>query len=240
MAQVAGITLPDGLFELRDTLEAHWPQHVAALRASGAPLNLYEDLDDEQLRARARDLGITVADDADRSTVEQAIAAKEKKQTPPWGSDEDFDAAKAWTLIENLRNDRKKDRDRLEELEKQERERNDAAKTEEQRREEAQQLAQKEAKDAKIEAARLRVALAKGLTETQAKRLVGETQEELEADADELLATFKTDDDDSQELDGHGRPRERTPRSGAAPNNQTGVDTDDPDKLAAQVPRRFA
>lgn len=26
--------------------------------------------------------------------------------TPPWGSDEEFDAAKAWTLIQNLRNDK--------------------------------------------------------------------------------------------------------------------------------------
>lgn len=37
-------------------------------------------------------------------------------------------------------------------------------------------------------ALRAEIANAKGLTPTQAKRLVGETREELEADADELLA----------------------------------------------------
>lgn len=40
---------------------------------------------------------------------------------------------------------------------------------------------------AEQQAARFEVALAKGLTATQAKRLVGSTKEEFEADADELL-----------------------------------------------------
>lgn len=41
---------------------------------------------------------------------------------------------------------------------------------------------------AELQVARLEVALSKGLTPTQAKRLVGGTREELEADADELIA----------------------------------------------------
>ena len=43
-------------------------------------------------------------------------------------------------------------------------------------------------------ATRLEVALDKGLSKTQARRLVGETEEDLVADADDLLASFKTDD----------------------------------------------
>jgi hypothetical protein len=39
-----------------------------------------------------------------------------------------------------------------------------------------------------LDAERYEVALEKGLTRTQAKRLIGTTREELEADADELLA----------------------------------------------------
>ncbi|MFD6770602.1 hypothetical protein ACFWC6_30765 [Micromonospora chalcea] len=39
---------------------------------------------------------------------------------------------------------------------------------------------------------RLEVAAEKGLTPAQAKRLVGATREELEADADDILATFPT------------------------------------------------
>jgi Zn-dependent M32 family carboxypeptidase len=43
---------------------------------------------------------------------------------------------------------------------------------------------------AEAKATRLEVAFEKGLTPAQAKRLVGETREELEADADEILRDF--------------------------------------------------
>ena len=84
---------------------------------------------------------------------------------------------------------------------------------------------------------RLRVAMRKGLTETQAKRLVGETEEELEADADELLASFKPQDDASSDTDNGKptRPKERL-RPGAAPDEEP--DETDPRKLADIVPRR--
>lgn len=47
------------------------------------------------------------------------------------------------------------------------------------------------ASQAEAKAMRLEIAFEKGLTPAQAKRLVGATREELEADADELLETFK-------------------------------------------------
>ena len=50
--------------------------------------------------------------------------------------------------------------------------------------------AEKRANDAEARALRLEIASAKGLTPAQAKRLVGSTQEELEADADEILEAF--------------------------------------------------
>jgi hypothetical protein len=46
---------------------------------------------------------------------------------------------------------------------------------------------ERQAKDSEARALRAEVANAKGLTPTQAKRLVGSTREELEADADELV-----------------------------------------------------
>ncbi|MEU8371209.1 hypothetical protein [Micromonospora tulbaghiae] len=52
--------------------------------------------------------------------------------------------------------------------------------------------AEKRASAAEQRALRLEVAAAKGLTPGQAKRLVGATREELEADADDILATFPT------------------------------------------------
>lgn len=51
--------------------------------------------------------------------------------------------------------------------------------------------AEKELNDSRLEALRAQVALDKKLTPSQAKRLVGSTREDLEADADELLADLK-------------------------------------------------
>lgn len=94
----------------------------------------------------------------------------------------------------------------------------EAQKTAEQKAADKAAQAEKTAADANRETARLRVALRKGLTETQAKRLVGDTEEELEADADELLESFasKTADDGKEkgEKPGSGRPKEAL-KSGA-------------------------
>lgn len=98
---------------------------------------------------------------------------------------------------------------RLKELE-------DAKKSDQEKQ--AERLAELEstAKTSTLEAARLRVALRKGLTEAQAKRLIGDSEEELEKDADELLATFQPEEGE----DAGGvprRPQERL-RPGATPS----------------------
>lgn len=66
----------------------------------------------------------------------------------------------------------------------------DASKTEQQRATEALSAAEKRAGEAEATALRFEIAFEKGLTPAQAKRLVGSTREELEADADDLKATF--------------------------------------------------
>jgi len=68
----------------------------------------------------------------------------------------------------------------------------EANKTELQKAVERAEAAEKKLTPAEAKATRLEVALEKGLTATQAKRLVGSTKEELEADADELLADIGT------------------------------------------------
>jgi hypothetical protein len=73
----------------------------------------------------------------------------------------------------------------------------DRDKTESQRATEALSAAEKRAADADARALRLEIAAEKGLTPSQAKRLVGATREELEADAAELLETFKPATDDT-------------------------------------------
>jgi hypothetical protein len=87
---------------------------------------------------------------------------------------------------------------------------------------------------AESEVLRLRVALGKGLTATQAKRLVGTTEEELEADADELLASFRPPDPSGKETPASGRTKERL-RPGAVPDAEP-VELN-PAKLAQMVSR---
>lgn len=76
-----------------------------------------------------------------------------------------------------------------------------ASKTEQERLTERATAAEKRADALEVRALRLEVAAENGLTTAQAKRLVGETRDELEADAKELLDTFKptSSDDDSSE-----------------------------------------
>ena len=83
------------------------------------------------------------------------------------------------------------------------------------------------AAEASLTALRYEVALEKGLTAVQAKRLVGKTKDELSADADELVASFKDDGQTAPKTP--GLPRERL-RGGGNPDTE--VDETDPRKLA--------
>lgn len=107
--------------------------------------------------------------------------------------------------------------------------------------------AERRATEAERDAARLKVALKKGLTEAQAKRLLGDTEEELEQDADELLASFKPEEGENEGEEGENepegekkeprrRPKERV-KPGAIPSSEP--DETDPAKLAEAVPRRW-
>ena len=66
----------------------------------------------------------------------------------------------------------------------------DRDKSEQQKLSERAEAAEKRALDLESRSMRLEVAADKGLTPGQAKRLVGTTREELEADADEILRDF--------------------------------------------------
>ena len=111
----------------------------------------------------------------------------------------------------------------------------DANKTETQKLQDKAAEADKRAAEAETRALRLEVASEKGLTAKQAARLVGATKEELEADADELLADFKSDTDDKGDgTSKSGRPKE-TLRSGAT--SSTEPEITDYKAHAAKLPR---
>lgn len=91
----------------------------------------------------------------------------------------------------------------------------DARKSDEERRAEAAVAIEKRATESDLRAARAEIALEKGLTLAQAKRLVGATREELEADADEVLRDFPTSRTTSPSYNGGPRttaPSTREPR----------------------------
>lgn len=98
---------------------------------------------------------------------------------------------------------------------------------------------EKRADEADARALRAEVASAKKLTPAQAKRLAGTTREELEADADDLLETFKPESEQEPEGEGGerkpaGRPKEDL-KGGTDPTSSA-VETN-PAKLAESVPR---
>ena len=75
----------------------------------------------------------------------------------------------------------------------------DRDKTEMERLTERAEAAERAAAETELRALRIEVAAEKGLTPAQAKRLVGSTRDELEADAKELLDTFKPAADESRD-----------------------------------------
>lgn len=93
--------------------------------------------------------------------------------------------------------------------------------------------AERRAQEAELNAIRLKVAATKGLTPSQAARLIGTDEASLTKDADELIASFGGDT---------GRrpaPTKPTPRlrgGGAEPDDETPDETD-PLKMVEAVPR---
>ncbi len=113
----------------------------------------------------------------------------------------------------------------------------DAKKSETERLTATLTAAEERAKTAELKHLKLEIGLAKGLTAAQCKRLTGETQEELEADADDLIEAFggsKSKDDKGKNLS--GRPREKL-RGGGDPEDEP--EETDPRKLAAKIPRLY-
>jgi hypothetical protein len=126
------------------------------------------------------------ADPADPTDPPAGDPPADPKPDPKPDADQLGDAGKKALAAE--REQRKAAEKELAKYRKADQDRVDADKTEAEKRAAAEQRAT----DAEMRATRLEVAHEKGLTPAQAKRLVGTTKEELEADADEILRDFPT------------------------------------------------
>lgn len=98
------------------------------------------------------------------------------------------------------------------------------------------EAAKAEAAEARAELLRLKVGGAKGLTPAQAARLVGETEEELAADADELVRSFGIGNGKTPPPPAR-RPSEKLRNPADADDDEPDDEEDTPQKLAAKVRR---
>ena len=161
--------------------------------------------------------------------VEDAPEATATTET----DEEPFDERRARAKIQKANAEAANLRKRLKELEPlaaKYRELEEANKSETQKLTERLTAAEKRAQDAELNALRLEVAISKGLPPVLAKRLIGATKEELEADADELIASFGG---------GERKPPSRRPverlRGGGDPDEEP----EEPiDQILARIPRR--
>lgn len=149
-----------------------------------------------------------------------APAPDAKTEPPPWG--EDFDPARAWKTIQSLRAREKE----LAPLAQKAKELEESQKSEQQKITERAEAAERERDALRLEALRLRIAADKGLSPKQAARLRGSTEEEMSADADELLSEFQASGPRRPQGDADQGPRGSAP----APT--------DPTKLADAVVAR--
>lgn len=186
---------------------------------------------------------------ADEDTVDAPVADDNDGDAPGGQEDTGFDRSRAEEKIRKANAEAANLRKRLKDLEPlaaKAKELEDSGKSDLERLTSEAQGHASRAEKAEAELMRLRVAMRKGLTETQAKRLVGASEDELEEDADDLLASFKPaepekkDDEPEPEpergSDPRRRPQERL-RPGAVPAADLEPEETDPRKLAAMVPR---
>lgn len=106
----------------------------------------------------------------------------------------------------------------------------DRDKSEQEKLVESHAAAEQRAQAAELKATRLEVAAEKGLTPAQAKRLVGTTRDELEADADEVLRDFPA---------ATAIPGVKTPRPDPSQGSRGGKAMSGRDAGVAEAQKRF-
>ena len=162
----------------------------------------------------------------DDTTPETGDETEDDKKTPVPRSD-DHDVEKLKAALRKANKEAEQTRLKLKEFE-------DRDKTESEKLADTNRTLEERVRKAEIDLCRYRVAMRKGLTETQARRLVGESEEDFESDADELVAAFQgTGEPEAPPPATGGRPKEKL-RPGAVPDAEP-----EPDRaeVLAAIPR---
>jgi multidrug efflux pump subunit AcrA (membrane-fusion protein) len=147
------------------------------------------------------------------TTPVQTEPIKPAEPTKPWGDDEDFDAEKAWTLIQNLRGDKAKTQVERDELAARVQAAEDAKLSEQEKV--AKEL---EAAKAELAEARRKAVLAQyELPESALVFLTAESAEEIDKQASALAGLAPKKEPETPKAPGSSRV---TP---ALPNGQTDV-----------------
>lgn len=135
----------------------------------------------------------------DETTPETGDEPEEEKKA---ARSDDVDVEKLKAALRKANKEAEQFRLKLKEFE-------DRDKTESEKLADTNRSLEERARKAEIDLCRYRVAMRKGLTETQARRLVGESEEEFESDADELVAAFKANEPEATPPATGGRPKEK-------------------------------
>lgn len=132
--------------------------------------------------------------------------AAETKTAPPWG--DDFDAERAWKLVQNLRADNEKKTAKLHDFEKAAADKAEAEKTELERAIARAEKAEKSLADRDAAERRKAVLDKHGLDETDAAFLLGVADDELDAKAEALATRLGVSKKDAaEEIPGKPKPK---------------------------------
>lgn len=164
---------------------------------------------------------------ADEPTTPTDTPAEQPESTPEKSATDEplGDAGKK--ALDAERREKRAAEKRAAELETRLKEFEDRDKTEAQKLAERAEAAERSLAELQANALRAEVALERGLTPSQAKRLIGSTREELEADADELL----------KDIGATNGPR--APRPDPNQGRQSGGAASTADQFAAAIGSQF-
>lgn len=130
---------------------------------------------------------------SDDTRNEDPKPAEKKTTTPPWGKDEDFDPARAWSLIENLRTEVEDLKTAKKDLEADRQAREDAEKTEAEKAADRAKQAEERAEQAERALYVERAVRKHEIPDDLVEFLTGSTEEEINERAERLSKSLGKD-----------------------------------------------